>query len=64
MQSDINLPIQEFEPLLKEVVSAKRLSASKMTRLTDIALKSMEVRAVSRLSCERTIDIYPAILIA
>jgi len=33
-----------FESTLKEVVHAKRLSASKMGKLTDIALKSMEVR--------------------
>ncbi|KZV96806.1 hypothetical protein EXIGLDRAFT_608803 [Exidia glandulosa HHB12029] len=33
---------QEFEPLLKEVVTAKRLSASKISKLTDIALKGME----------------------
>lgn len=32
----------EFEALLKEVVSAKRLSASKMAKLTDIALAGME----------------------
>jgi hypothetical protein len=35
---------KSFEPLLKEVVTAKRLSASKMSKLTDIALKNMEVR--------------------
>ncbi|KAG6856555.1 hypothetical protein H0H87_003237 [Tephrocybe sp. NHM501043] len=33
---------QEFETILKDVVQAKRLSASKMTALTDIAMKSME----------------------
>ncbi|KAG6868741.1 hypothetical protein C0993_011320 [Termitomyces sp. T159_Od127] len=33
---------QEFESLLKDVVLAKRLSASKMSNLTDIAMKSME----------------------
>ncbi|PPQ69826.1 LOW QUALITY PROTEIN: hypothetical protein CVT26_014204 [Gymnopilus dilepis] len=33
---------EEFETLLKEVVNAKRLSASKMTGLTDIAMKNME----------------------
>ncbi|GLB41688.1 putative RPR [Lyophyllum shimeji] len=34
--------LEEFESTLKEVVQAKRLSASKMTKLTEIALKSME----------------------
>ncbi|RDB23605.1 hypothetical protein Hypma_008997 [Hypsizygus marmoreus] len=34
--------LDEFDSTLKEVVQAKRLSASKMTRLTEIALKSME----------------------
>lgn len=35
---------QDFENTLKDVVNAKRLSASKMTKLTEIALKSVEVR--------------------
>lgn len=35
---------QEFESLLKEVVTGKRLSASKMSKLTDIAMKYVEVR--------------------
>ncbi|KAG5638135.1 hypothetical protein H0H81_001654 [Sphagnurus paluster] len=34
--------LDEFESILKEVVHAKRLSASKMTKLTEIALKSMQ----------------------
>ncbi|KAJ6581621.1 hypothetical protein B0H19DRAFT_1116037 [Mycena capillaripes] len=34
--------ISEFETALKEVVLAKRLSASKMNNLTEIALKSMQ----------------------
>ncbi|KAF8075099.1 hypothetical protein FPV67DRAFT_1665837 [Lyophyllum atratum] len=34
--------LEEFDSILKEVVQAKRLSASKMTKLTEIALKSME----------------------
>ncbi|EEB91395.1 hypothetical protein MPER_10247, partial [Moniliophthora perniciosa FA553] len=34
--------VEEFESLLKEIVQAKRLSASKMSKLTEIALKSME----------------------
>ncbi|KAG6865330.1 hypothetical protein C0991_003430 [Blastosporella zonata] len=34
--------MQEFESILKDVVQAKRLSASKMSILTDIAMKSME----------------------
>jgi len=34
---------QEFESLLKDVVNAKRLSASKMTGLTDLAMKNMKV---------------------
>ncbi|KAG6861442.1 hypothetical protein C0995_016533 [Termitomyces sp. Mi166 len=34
--------LEEFESVLKDVVLAKRLSASKMSNLTDIALKSME----------------------
>ncbi|KAH7926055.1 hypothetical protein BV22DRAFT_1033339 [Leucogyrophana mollusca] len=34
--------LNDFETTLKEVVQAKRLSASKMTKLTEIALKSME----------------------
>lgn len=33
-----------FEAALKEVVQAKRLSASKMTKLTEIAMKSLLVR--------------------
>lgn len=35
---------QTFESTLKEVVRAKRLSASKVKELTDIALKTMKVR--------------------
>ncbi|KAG2075697.1 hypothetical protein BDR04DRAFT_1091302 [Suillus decipiens] len=34
--------LEDFETTLKDVVNAKRLSASKMTKLTDIALKSVE----------------------
>ncbi|EGN96834.1 hypothetical protein SERLA73DRAFT_185019, partial [Serpula lacrymans var. lacrymans S7.3] len=34
--------LNEFESTLKEVVQAKRLSASKMTKLTEIAVKSIE----------------------
>ncbi|KAJ7504290.1 hypothetical protein B0H11DRAFT_510253 [Mycena galericulata] len=34
--------LSEFESALKEVVHAKRLSASKMNNLTDIALRSMQ----------------------
>ncbi|KAJ8095249.1 hypothetical protein PM082_010472 [Marasmius tenuissimus] len=34
--------LDDFETLLKEVVQAKRLSASKMTKLTDVAMKLME----------------------
>ncbi|KAG7093639.1 hypothetical protein E1B28_007302 [Marasmius oreades] len=34
--------MDDFESLLKEVVQAKRLSASKMSRLTEVALKLME----------------------
>lgn len=37
---------QTFESTLKDVVNAKRLSASKMSSLTDIALSFMKVRAV------------------
>ena len=33
-----------FEATLKEVVQAKRLSASKMTKLTETAMKSLSVR--------------------
>jgi len=33
-----------FEAALKEVVQAKRLSASKMSKLTDMAMKSLSVR--------------------
>ncbi|EJD41800.1 hypothetical protein AURDEDRAFT_115370, partial [Auricularia subglabra TFB-10046 SS5] len=33
---------KEFEPLLKEVVTAKRLSASRMSKLTELALKGIE----------------------
>lgn len=33
-----------FEATLKEVVQAKRLSASKMAKLTDISMKSLSVR--------------------
>ncbi|KAF8967598.1 hypothetical protein BDZ97DRAFT_1916551 [Flammula alnicola] len=36
------MSLPEFEAILKEVVNAKRLSASKMTNLTDIAMKNME----------------------
>jgi hypothetical protein len=38
---------QMFEALLKEVVQAKRLSASKMTKLTEIAMKSLPVRRLN-----------------
>lgn len=34
--------LEDFENTLKDVVNAKRLSASKMTKLTDITLKSVE----------------------
>ncbi|KAL0953860.1 hypothetical protein HGRIS_005035 [Hohenbuehelia grisea] len=34
--------LEDFETLLKDVVQAKRLSVSKMTKLTEIALKSMK----------------------
>ncbi|KAJ7696564.1 hypothetical protein B0H17DRAFT_1053707 [Mycena rosella] len=34
--------LSEFETALKEIVHAKRLSASKMNNLTEIALRSME----------------------
>ncbi|KAG1880487.1 hypothetical protein C8R48DRAFT_684230 [Suillus tomentosus] len=34
--------LEDFENTLKDVVNAKRLSASKMTKLTEIALKSVE----------------------
>ncbi|KAG1767174.1 hypothetical protein EV702DRAFT_1147761 [Suillus placidus] len=34
--------LEDFENTLKDVVNAKRLSASKMAKLTDIALKSVE----------------------
>lgn len=36
--------LQEFESTLKEVVRAKRLSSSKMQTLTELALKSIDVR--------------------
>ncbi|KAJ3857596.1 hypothetical protein EV368DRAFT_70928 [Lentinula lateritia] len=35
-------PIEEFESTLKEVVQARRLSASKMTKLTELAMKLMK----------------------
>lgn len=35
-------PLEEFESILKDVVQAKRLSASKMHKLTEIALKLMQ----------------------
>ncbi|KAJ3881686.1 hypothetical protein F5051DRAFT_396658 [Lentinula edodes] len=35
-------PIEEFESTLKDVVQAKRLSASKMTKLTELAMKLMK----------------------
>ncbi|KAG7445041.1 uncharacterized protein BT62DRAFT_898140 [Guyanagaster necrorhizus] len=34
--------MQDFESQLKEIVTAKRLSASKVTKLTEVALKSMK----------------------
>ncbi|KAG0709368.1 hypothetical protein DFH29DRAFT_842119 [Suillus ampliporus] len=34
--------LEDFENTLKDVVNAKRLSASKMTKLTEIAMKSVE----------------------
>ncbi|KAG9313047.1 hypothetical protein JVU11DRAFT_6487 [Chiua virens] len=34
--------LEDFENTLKEIVNAKRLSASKMSKLTDIAMKSLE----------------------
>jgi len=33
--------LEDFEKILKEVVNAKRLSASKMNSITDIAMKNM-----------------------
>lgn len=41
--SFIDLHLQEFESTLEEVVNAKRLSASKMARLTEIAMKALQV---------------------
>jgi len=41
---NIKAMMQDFESILKEVVQAKRLSASKMGKLTEIALRSMDVR--------------------
>jgi len=34
--------LESFETLLKDIVNSKRLSASKMTKLTEIAVKNME----------------------
>ena len=47
---------QDFESILKEVVQAKRLSASKMVKLTEIALKSMEVRLPFRCILHGDVD--------
>lgn len=44
LEFDLNVLFKAFETTLKDVVKGKRLSASKMTALTEIALKSMEVR--------------------
>ena len=41
--SDLAYLSQLFEATLKEVVQAKRLSASRMTKLTEIAMKSLSV---------------------
>ena len=38
---------QEFESLLKDVVNAKRLSASKISSLTDLVVKNVEVRPMA-----------------
>jgi len=46
-----------FEATLKEVVQAKRLSASKMAKLTDIAMKSLSVR------CPRFLPSLPRLII-
>ena len=40
----------QFENVLKEVVNGKRLSASKMTNLTDIAMKNMEVHSATQIT--------------
>lgn len=40
----MHFSLQGFEALLKEVVTAKRLSASKMGKLSELALQIMEVR--------------------
>ena len=40
-----NATVQEFETQLKEIVGAKRLSASKMQKLTELAMANMQVRA-------------------
>lgn len=40
------LGIQEFEKLLKAAVGGKRLSQSKMTALTELALGNFEVRLI------------------
>jgi len=54
---------QDFENTLKDVVNAKRLSQSKMNRLTEIAMKSLEVRVYMLLEdshCRLTISELPA----
>jgi len=48
---------QDFEALLKEVVSAKRLSGSKMTKLTEMAMKSLEVRIDACLPWSRLLSL-------
>ena len=41
-----NITLESFETTLKEVLT-KRLSASKMEKLTELAMKSMEVSIYS-----------------
>ena len=40
----VTCALQEFEVSLKDLVTAKRLSASKIQKLTELALACMEVR--------------------
>lgn len=44
MADVLTLDHQEFDSSLKALLTAKRLSQSKTTAVTELALKSMEVR--------------------
>ncbi|KAK0466956.1 uncharacterized protein EV420DRAFT_1626384 [Desarmillaria tabescens] len=53
--------LSDFESQLKEIVTAKRLSASKVTKLTEIALKSMKDDVQLRQSKIHSLYVFDAL---